>query len=93
MKLQQLKDIAAKVGYKYHHMTGAAKLEEELRTYCIEIGTSLEEVASEIGGTEQPHTVEPKLPTKDSSVNMVEKLLNSKFQKLQILMILLKRIF
>ena len=92
MELQQLKDIAAKVGYKYHHMTGTAKLEEGLRAYCIEIGTSLEEVASEISGvegedtnskvetpedvtsTEQPHTVEPKLPSKDSSVSMVEKL-------------------
>ena len=97
MELQQLKDIAAKVGYKYHHMTGAAKLEEGLRAYCIEIGTSLEEVASELSGvegedtgnkvetpedvtpedvtpTEQPHTIEPKLPSKDSSVSMVEKL-------------------
>ena len=87
MELQQLKDIAAKVGYKYHHMTGAAKLEEGLRAYCTEIGTSLEEVASEIGGvegedtnskvetpTEQPHTVEPKLPSKDNSVSMVERL-------------------
>ena len=92
MELQQLKDIAAKVGYKYHHMTGAAKLEEGLRAYCIEIGTSLEEVASEISSvegedtnskvetpedvtpTEQPYTVEPKLPPKDSSVSMVEKL-------------------
>lgn len=89
MELQQLKDIAAKVGYKYHHMTGPAKLEEGLRAYCIEIGTSLEEVASEIGGedtdskvetpedvtpTEQPRTVKSKLPSKDSSVSMVEKL-------------------
>lgn len=80
MELQQLKDIAAKVGYKYHHMTGAAKLEEGLRAYCVEIGTSLEEVASELSGveyvapTEQPHTVDPKLPPKDSSVSIVEKL-------------------
>lgn len=90
MELQQLKDIAAKVGYKYHHMTGAAKLEEGLRAYCIEIGTSLEEVASELNTesvdtsknteevsedvTEQYPIVEPKLPSKDSSVSMVEKL-------------------
>ena len=58
MELQQLKDIAAKVGYKYHHMTGAAKLEEGLRAYCIEIGTSLEEVASELGNTENTNTSE-----------------------------------
>lgn len=70
MELQQLKDIAAKVGYKYHHMTGAAKLEGELRDYCIEIGTSLEEVAGELN----TEIVEPKLPSKDSSVSMVEKL-------------------
>lgn len=92
MELQQLKDIAAKVGYKYHHMTGAAKLEEGLRAYCIEIGTSLEEVAGELNTesvdtgknteevsedvttTEQHPIVEPKLPSKDSSVSMVEKL-------------------
>ena len=90
MELQQLKDIAAKVGYKYHHMTGAAKLEEGLRAYCIEIGTSLEEVAGELNTesvdtsknteevsedvTEQYPIVEPKLPSKDSSVSMVEKL-------------------
>ena len=58
MELEQLKDIAAKVGYKYHHMTGAAKLEEGLRAYCIEIGTSLEEVASELGNTENTSTSE-----------------------------------
>lgn len=58
MELEQLKDIAAKVGYKYHHMTGAAKLEEGLRAYCIEIGTSLEEVASELGNTENTNTSE-----------------------------------
>lgn len=46
MELQQLKDIASKVGYKYHHMTGATKLEEGLTAYCIEIGTTLGEIAS-----------------------------------------------
>ena len=48
MELQQLKDIAAKVGYKYHHMTGATKLEEGLQAYCIEVGTTLEEVANDM---------------------------------------------
>lgn len=98
MELQQLKDIAAKVGYKYHHMTGTAKLEEGLRAYCIEIGTSLEEVADELDTesvdtsksteevsedvtedmtedvTEQHSIVKSKLPSKDSSVSVVEKL-------------------
>lgn len=50
LSLQQLKEIATKLNFTdYHHNIGAAKLQEKLIAECEEQGTTLEEVATDLG--------------------------------------------
>ena len=44
LTLEQLKEVAIKVGYKHHHNVGVEKLAKELEEYCISVGTSIVEV-------------------------------------------------
>lgn len=53
MNLEQLKQVADKVQYTYHHMIGVKKLEEGLEEHCKELGTTIEEVAKEMNLTEE----------------------------------------
>jgi len=55
MNLDQLKQIAIRVNLQHHHMVGAERLTEQLIKHCEEIGTSLEEIANELGFTGEQH--------------------------------------
>lgn len=52
MTFQELKDLADKLEVQYHHLSGADKIEKQLRKHCEEtLGKSLEEIAAEYGYT------------------------------------------
>lgn len=53
MDLQQLKDIATRLGFTFHHLVGAEKLEAQLREYCESNNTTLEDVMEKLGNGEE----------------------------------------
>lgn len=48
MELQHLRSIANKLNFSYHHMLGAEKLEQRLRTYCKNNNIDFESISNEV---------------------------------------------
>lgn len=65
MEIQELKELATKLGISYHHMLGAEKLEALIAEHCANnLNKSFEEVAKEYG-----YTTEPKDNDKDKDTD------------------------
>ena len=48
MELQHLRNIANKLNFSYHHMLGAEKLEQRLRTYCKNNNIDFDSISNEV---------------------------------------------
>ena len=48
MELQHLRTIANKLNFSYHHMLGAEKLEQRLRTYCKNNNIDFDNISNEV---------------------------------------------
>ena len=47
MELEQLKDLAKYLKYKYHYSVSAEKLENALKEHCEDIGTTIKKLWKE----------------------------------------------
>ena len=48
MELQHLRSVAKKLNFSYHHMLGAEKLEQQLKTYCNDNDIIFEDILNEV---------------------------------------------
>ena len=70
LTLEQLKNIAIKLNYDHHPNLGIVKLTDGLTKHAEEVGTTIKEVAIDLGYIKvQPETQEPQTTLKDDSDN------------------------
>ena len=83
LTLQQLKEIATKLNYSYHHNIGAEKLKEQLIAHAIELGTTFEEVVVDMNfqPTQEQSDIK-KLEASISNIPASDKLMTDEVERL-----------
>ena len=78
MELEQLKDLAKYLKYKYHYSVSAEKLENALKEHCEDIGTTIEEAMEGMNALADPSTTSTSA---EVSQDVIDKLASMSFSQ------------